>query len=237
VVPDLEGNPVAEILLVEDDADVRVALRRALCARGHEVRWCARGLDALALVLDDEPTMVLLDLGLPDVEGLDLVKMVRAVSSVPIIVCTARDDEAQIVRALDLGADDFVVKPFSTDHIDARIRAIARRHRGVEGTMVRAGDLVIDLRRRRVALDGGPLELRPREFDLLAYLAQRPGEYVGKPELLREIWSLPVGASDKTVDVHVSWLRRKLGETASRPRYLHTQRGVGVKLEPPGNGR
>ena len=177
--------------------------------------------------------MVLLDLGLPDVEGLDLVKMVRAVSSVPIIVCTARDDEAQIVRALDLGADDFVVKPFSTDHIDARIRAIGRRHRGVEGTVVRVGDLMIDLRRRRVVLDGVPLELRPREFDLLAYLAERPGEYVGKPELLREIWAQPVGASDKTVDVHVSWLRRKLGETASRPRYLHTQRGVGVKLEPP----
>jgi two-component system, OmpR family, KDP operon response regulator KdpE len=224
---------VAEILLVEDDADIRASLRQALSARGHDVRWCARGLDALGIVLDDEPTMVLLDLGLPDVDGLDLVKMVRAVSSVPIIVCTARDDEGHIVRALDLGADDFVVKPFSSEQIDARIRAIARRHRGVEGTVVRAGGLVVDLRRRRAVLDGEPLDLRPREFDLLAYLAERPGEFVGKPELLREIWSLPPGASDKTVDVHVSWVRRKLGETAGEPRYLHTQRGVGVKLEPP----
>ncbi len=209
---------MAQILLVEDDADIRASLRRSLSARGHDVRWCDRGLDALGLVLDDEPTMVLLDLGLPDVDGLDLVKMVRAVSSVPIIVCTARDDEVHIVRALDLGADDFVVKPFSSEQIDARIRAIARRHRGVDGTMVRAGGLVVEFRRRRAVLDGVPLDLRPREFDLLAYLSERHGEYVGKAELLREIWGMPPGASDKTVDVHMGL--GSLLEVLDRDTYL-----------------
>jgi DNA-binding response OmpR family regulator len=224
------------ILLIEDDLDIRVALQRGLGAKGHEVRTCGRGLDAISYVLDDGLAAVLLDLGLPDVDGLDLLRMIRAISTVPLIVCTARDDEAHIIRALDLGADDFVTKPFSAGQIDARLRAVGRRSGGLERPVLTVGELSIDLRTRRAELGGRPIDLRPREFELLAFLMGRPGEYVSKVELLDEVWQRPRGASDKTVDVHVSWLRRKLGETVSEPRYLHTRRGAGVKIEAPEPG-
>jgi two-component system, OmpR family, KDP operon response regulator KdpE len=224
---------MAVILLIEDDADIRVALRRGLAGRGHEVRTCERGIDSLPSVLDDALGTVLLDLGLPDIDGLDLLRMIRAVSEVPIIVCTARDDEGHIIRALDLGADDFVTKPFSAAQIDARIRAVGRRGAGLDRPVLTVGGLVVDLRTRRAEVDGRPIDLRPREFELLAFLMGRAGEYVTKRELLGEVWRLPNGAGDKTVDVHVSWLRRRLGETVNEPRYLHTRRGAGVKVEAP----
>jgi DNA-binding response OmpR family regulator len=160
------------------------------------------------------------------------------VSKVPVIVATARDDDAATVAALDAGADDYVVKPFSAEQLDARIRAVLRRTGSDDAvTRFEVGDLVVDLKARTVVLAGEQLELRPREFDLLAYLAARPGEVVSKRTLLAEVWQQPLGGADKTVDVHLSWLRRKLGETASEPRLLQSVRGVGVKLvEPPTAG-
>ncbi len=161
--------------------------------------------------------------------------MLRAVSQVPVIVATARDDDAQVVRALDAGADDYVVKPFAAAALDARIRAVLRRSRDDDAPRVHQVDgLLVDTRARVASLDGTLLELAPREFDLLAYLAARPGEVVTKRELLAEVWRLPYGGADKTVDVHLSWLRRKLGESAQEPKYLVTVRGVGVKLVDPG---
>jgi DNA-binding response OmpR family regulator len=153
---------------------------------------------------------------------------------VPVIVATARDDDASTVRALDVGADDYVVKPFSAATLDARIRAVLRRAAAVEddGVLV-VGPLTVDTRSRTVVLDEQPVELSPREFDLLAYLAARSGQVVSKRELLTEVWRLPYGGADKTVDVHLSWLRRKLGETAQDPRLLVSVRGVGVKLVEP----
>ena len=148
--------------------------------------------------------------------------MLRAVSAVPVIIASARDDDPSLVRALDAGADDYVVKPFSSAQLDARVRAVLRRvETGRERRpTVTVGGLVLDLAGRRVHLDGREVDLTPREFDLLAHLAERPGEVVTKRDLLVEVWRQPWGGSDKTVDVHLSWLRRKLGETAAEPRYL-----------------
>src|SRR4051812_11308471 len=162
--------------------------------------------------------------------------MLRAVSSVPVIVATARDDDDSVVRALDAGADDYVVKPFPAGQLEARIRAVLRRAGGADDTAlapVTVADLTVDSRSRRVALAGAPVDLSPKEFDLLAYLAARAGTVVSKRELLTEVWQLPYGGSDKTVDVHLSWLRRKLGESAAAPRLLQTVRGVGVRLAEP----
>ena len=219
------------LLLIEDDPRIRTALTRALTERGHAVSSEPAGMAGLQHVLDDPPDLVVLDLGLPDVDGIQLLRMLRPVSEVPVIVATARDDDTATVIALDAGADDYVVKPFSAEQLDARIRAVLRRTAGDQAvTRLEVGDLVVDLRARTAEVAGTPLDLRPREFDLLAYLAARPGEVVTKRTLLAEVWQQPYGGADKTVDVHLSWLRRKLGETAQEPRRLHTVRGVGVKL-------
>jgi len=228
---------VAQILLVEDDAEIRRALIRALTALGHAVSSAATAMSGLEQVLAAPPDLVILDLGLPDVAGGDALRMLRAVSQVPVIVATARDDESVIVDALDRGADDYLVKPFGPAQLDARIRAVLRRSAG-NGAQAPAvlvlGELRLDLAGREATLAGTALDLTPKEFDLLGYLASRPGTVVTKQELLAEVWRLPYGGADKTVDVHLSWLRRKLGETAAEPRYLHTVRGVGVKLTTPG---
>ncbi|MDG4822661.1 response regulator transcription factor [Asanoa sp. WMMD1127] len=224
------------LLLIEDDPAIRAPLLRALRDRGHAVAAATTAMDGLRAALDERPDLVVLDLGLPDVDGAELLRMLRAVSTVPVIVATARDAETEIVRVLDAGADDYVVKPFTAAQLDARVRAVLRRGgpaAGADEVVVVAG-LEIDFRSRAVRLDGAPLDLTPREFDLLHYLATRPDEVVTKRELLTEVWRIPYGGADKTVDVHLSWLRRKLGETAAAPRYLHTVRGVGVRLSAPG---
>ncbi|GIH22035.1 DNA-binding response regulator [Acrocarpospora phusangensis] len=225
---------MANVLLVEDDVTIRTALVRGLRDRGHAVSSAATALDGLRLALDTRPDLVVLDLGLPDLDGTELLRMLRAVSRMPVIVATARDGEPETVRLLDAGADDYVVKPFTATHLDARIRAVLRRT-GQEDTdtTVTVGGLHMDVRGRETTLDGTPIDLTPREFDLLLYLASRPGRVVTKRELLTEVWQVPYGGTDKTVDVHLSWLRRKLGETAQAPRFLHTVRGVGVKLVDP----
>jgi DNA-binding response OmpR family regulator len=225
---------VAQILVVEDDAHIRSAVLRALGERGHAVSSAPDAMTGLQSVVDEPPDLVVLDLGLPDLDGTDLLRMIRAVSQVPVIVATARDDDRMVVRALDAGADDYVVKPYSADQLDARVRAVLRRAGGTETEPVlTVGGLSIDVPAREVRLDERSVELSPREFDLLAYLAGQPGRVVTKRELLTEVWRLPYGGADKTVDVHLSWLRRKLGETAQTPRYLVTVRGVGVKLVAP----
>jgi DNA-binding response OmpR family regulator len=223
-------------MVLEDDPQVRRAVLRALAERGYATSSASAGMAGLTGALRDRPDLVILDLGLPDVDGHQVLRMIRAVSRVPVIVATARDDETEIVKALDGGADDYLVKPFGAAQLEARIRAVLRRSGEPAGAEapIRIGLLGLDLAARTVVLDGAPVELTPREFDLLRYLAERPGQVVGKRELLAEVWHLPYGGADKTVDVHLSWLRRKLGETAQAPRYLHTVRGVGVRLtEPP----
>jgi DNA-binding response OmpR family regulator len=225
---------MVNVLLIEDDPDVRTSLVRALGSRGHSTMTSPTALTGLQSLVDQHPDVVLLDLGLPDLDGIAVLSMIRAVSAVPVIITSARDDGRQIVAALDAGADDYLVKPFAVDQLDARIRAVLRRAEPERPAgPLTVGALTIDVRSRTVTLDEQPLELSPKEFDLLAYLAARPGEVVAKPVLLAEVWHLPYGGADKTVDVHLHWLRRKLGETAEHPVYLHRVRGVGVKLQAP----
>jgi two-component system, OmpR family, KDP operon response regulator KdpE len=224
------------VLVVEDDPLVRAALLRALRDHGYATSNAAGGLAGLQETVRARPDLVLLDLGLPDLDGLDVLRMIRAVSAVPVIVVTAHDDETQIVRALDGGADDYLVRPFGAAQLDARVRAVLRRaaaHDESPAGPVTVGELVIDPASRTATLAGQALDLSAREFDLLHYLAERAGTVVTKRELLAEVWRQPYGGSDKTVDVHLSWLRRKLGETATEPRFLRTVRGVGILFKNP----
>src|SRR3984957_13944716 len=225
---------MVSLLLVEDDPAIRSALMRSLNQLGHAVNAVSSGMAALSGAVEQKPDVVLLDLGLPDVDGADVLSMLRAVSDVPVIVATARDDEAEIVRVLDLGADDYLIKPFTAAQLNARIKAVMRRSgRTDEDPVIAVGGLRIDTRSREVTVDGRDVDLARKEFELLLALARRAGEVVSKRDLLAEVWQLAWGGSDRTVDVHLSWLRRKLGETAAAPRYLHSVRGVGVRLMAP----
>jgi DNA-binding response OmpR family regulator len=227
---------VVQLLVVEDDAAIRSALIRALTERGHAVTSSRGAMPALRQVLEAPPDLVLLDLGLPDLSGYEALRMIRAVSAVPVVVITARDDEAEIIKVLDAGADDYVIKPFGGGQIEARIRAVLRRASQPDAARagpLDVGGLRLDIDAHVATLDGAALDLSRREFDLLHYLALHAGQVVPRRDLLTHVWRMPYGGADKTVDVHISWLRRKLGETAQQPRYLHTVRGVGVKLSAP----
>jgi DNA-binding response OmpR family regulator len=238
---------MARVLVVEDDQFVRSALIRHLKDASHVVRSVGTALEALREVAQYGFDVVILDLGLPDLDGAEALKMLRGITDVPVIIATARDNENEIVRLLNDGADDYLVKPFSVEHLSARVAAVLRRSQGSTGTgggnqgtvterVLKVGGLAIDPLRRQAELDGTLLDLTRREFDLLAFLAGRPGVVVARKELLAEVWQQSYG-DDQTIDVHLSWLRRKLGETAAQPRYLHTIRGVGVKLEAPQEAR
>ena len=227
---------VVQLLLVEDDIAIRDALARALSERGHVVTSTPAAMAALQQILKAAPDAVLLDLGLPDLGGQEALRMIRSVSTVPVLVITARDDEAEIVRALDAGADDYVIKPFGANQIEARIKAVLRRAEAGSprpGEPLEVGGLRLDAGAHEVTLDGAVLDLSRREFELLHYLTLHAGQVVTRRDLLTHVWRMPYGGADRTVDVHLSWLRRKLGETAQRPRYLHTVRGVGIKLRGP----
>jgi DNA-binding response OmpR family regulator len=248
---------MASVLVVEDDPVIRACLIDALAGCGHVVRSAPDGFGGLREVTQSRFDAVVLDLGLPDLDGRDALRMLRGISQVPVLVATARDDEAEIVRLLNAGADDYLVKPFSGAQLQARLAAVLRRTRrpgppegrpgpyagggrpggaagrGAAGEPpLLVGGLRIDPRARTAVLDGGELGLTRREFDLLAYLAQRPGAVVSKHELLCEVWREPY-VDERTVHVHLSALRRKLGESATAPRYLRTVRGVGIKLVDP----
>ncbi|MDR6595194.1 response regulator transcription factor [Saccharothrix longispora] len=222
---------MVSVLLVEDDPVVRSAVSRALTGLGHAVLPVGTALEALREITGSSFDLVVLDLGLPDMDGADVLRMMRGVCDVPVIVATARDDEGEIVRLLNAGADDYLVKPFSSEHLAARLAAVLRRTRkDAAPEPLRIGDLSVDLDRREARLGGRELNLTRKEFDLLAYLAAREGKVVPRAELLANLWNLPGRHDDQTLDVHLSWLRRKLGERAAQPRYLHTVRGVGFKL-------
>ncbi|MFG2833353.1 response regulator transcription factor [Streptomyces zaomyceticus] len=225
---------MAKVLLVEDDPSVRSALRRCLSDASYTVRDCGTALGGLRAVLDEPFDVMVLDLSLPDLDGLEMLRMLRTVSDIPVVVATARRDEREIVRVLGSGADDYLVKPFSVEHLIARMTAVLRRAASGGGGLcpdvVKVGGLVVDAARRVALLDGSPLDLTRKEFDLLEFLARRPGIVVARGELFRQVW-LQTYRGERTVDIHLSWLRRKLGESAARPRYLHTVRHVGIKLE------
>ncbi|HEX5028680.1 MAG TPA: response regulator transcription factor [Gaiellaceae bacterium] len=214
------------ILVVEDEDAIARPLAEGLRREGFEVDRVATGRDALAA---EAPDLVLLDLRLPDLDGTDVCRELRSRSDVPIIVVTARGQEIDRVLGLELGADDYVVKPFGFRELLARIRAVMRRARPtVEGRVYRAGRLVVDADARRAFVDDVELRLTTKEFDLLTLLAADSGTVIPRDRILREVWSTDWYGSSKTVDVHVSSLRQKLGDR----RWIETVRGVGLRLAP-----
>jgi DNA-binding response OmpR family regulator len=227
------------LLVVEDDDTIAVPLEEGLAREGFEVTRVKTGADALAVATTGAAChLVLLDLGLPDLDGAEVCRRLRATSSVPIIVLTARGDELDRVMLLELGADDYVVKPFGFRELVARIRAVRRRadaaggatSAGPEGRGQEIGGLVIDRRTRRVQVDGREVHLTPKEFDLLCRLADDPGAVVRREDLMADIWDEHWWGSTKTLDVHVAALRKKLGD----PGWIVGLRGVGYRLEVPG---
>jgi two-component system, OmpR family, response regulator RegX3 len=222
-----------KILLVEDDDAIAVSLSDGLVQAGFDVEHVATGRGALAAASVD---VVLLDLGLPDMDGRDVCRALRAASDVPIIMLTARADEFDRVLGLELGADDYVTKPFSFRELVARIRAVTRRSAGAgeqssgeHGAPDCVGPLAIDRRTRRVLLAGKPIALTAKEFDLLAYLAIDPGTVYRRTDILEHVWDAQWYGPTKTVDAHVAALRKKLGD----PRWIEAVRGVGFRLEAP----
>lgn len=212
--------------MVEDDAAIATPLVAGLGRHGFDATHVMTGTEALDRVADAD--LVLLDLGLPDLDGAEVCRRLRDRSAVPIIVVSARSDEVDRVLLLEMGADDYVVKPFGLRELVARIRAVSRRTGGAEPSAARleVGPLVIDRRTHEVHADGRLVELTPKEFDLLAHLATDPGAAHPRRDILEEVWDANWYGSSKTLDVHVASLRRKLGH----PEWIQAVRGVGFKL-------
>jgi len=217
------------VLIVEDDDAIAVPLAKGLGREGFDVDRVVTGAAALDQVAEHEFDVVLLDLGLPDRDGFDVCRRIRAGSDVPIIVVSARSDEVDRVVGLELGADDYLVKPFGFRELLARIRAVTRRRTPrTEAAMSELGGLVIDRRSRRVLVDGEDVSLTAKEFDLLAYLADDPGAVRSRQQVLEEVWDPHWFGPTKTLDVHVASLRKKLGD----PGWIETIRGVGFRFHP-----
>ena len=222
------------VLLVEDEESITAPLAEALSREGFEPVVAGTAAEALELASARPPDLVLLDLMLPDGSGLDVCRELRSRSAVPIIMLTARGEETDRVVGLEVGADDYVVKPFSARELIARIRAVLRRTAAapagpVEET-VELGDVRVDRARRSASVGGEPLELSRKEFDLLRLLVENAGSVVTRERLIDEVWDTNWFGSTKTLDVHVSALRKKLGDDPGTPRYIHTVRGVGFRF-------
>ena len=218
------------ILVVEDEEAIASLVRAYLERDGYRVTWVESGAEALAELERDPPQLIVLDIGLPDTDGFDLCRRLRTTSSVPIIMLTARDEEADRVAGLEVGADDYITKPFSPRELAARVKAVLRRTEPAEhdDTLV-LGDVVVRRGEREVSVGGEPVELRTREFDLLAYLIENRGTVVTRDQLLDRVWGLDYPGGTRTVDVHVAQLRSKLG----RPELIRTIRSVGYKAVRP----
>jgi two-component system response regulator RegX3 len=222
------------ILLVEDEESITTPLVEALRREGFDTKVSATAGESLALAERVKPDLVLLDVMLPDGSGFEVCRELRARSRVPIIMLTARGEEADRVAGLELGADDYVVKPFSARELVARVRAVLRRaaeagERRAEGA-TEIGDVRIDPGRRSVSFRGDELELSRKEFDLLRLLIENAGSVVTRERLIDEVWDTNWFGSTKTLDVHVSGLRKKLDDDPGSPRYIHTVRGVGFRF-------
>ncbi len=223
-------QPVALILLAEDDAGIRVPLTEALEREGHSVEAVATGTAAVAAGLDGSHELLVLDIGLPGCDGIEVCRRIREERpDVPIVFLTAQDGEQDAVDGLDAGADDYITKPFRLSELLARVRSQLRRS---APQRYEAGDVCVDVAARR-AWDGAEeLELAPREFDLLALLVREAGRVVTRERIMAEVWDENWFGSTKTLDMHVSWLRRKLGDDAAAPRRIVTLRRVGLRFEP-----
>jgi len=225
------------VLVVEDDRAVTRVVSAALRNRGYSVHSATTGEAALVAAEKEGPDVVVLDLGLPDIDGIDVCRRLRAWSTVPIIVVTAEGADERKVLALDEGADDYVTKPFSIRELLARVRAILRRTDGTKRKLSRYkfSDVELDFETYRAKKNGEALDMSPREFELLRYLIERKGETVSRERLLEDVWGYESYPSTRTVDTHIAKLRAKIGDSGSEPRYILTIHGVGYKFVDPDN--
>ena len=233
---------MAVVLVVEDDATLLDAVAYNLQRDGHEVHTAADGVLGLALAREEQPDLIVLDLMLPRMSGLDVCRLIRNEQPVPILILTARDSEQDVISGLDLGADDYVTKPFSMRELRARVNSLLRRDGlsrdagprtdGPPVDVLAAGNLVLDVGRHEVRKAGTEVTLRPREFLLLEYLMRHPGQVLSRDLILERVWGYTYAGESRTVDVHVRWLREKLEDEPSSPRHIETVRGFGYRFAP-----
>lgn len=228
---DSAGTPGPQLLLVEDEDSIGSLVRAYLEKSGYRVAWVRSGEEALLKLDQLAPRLVILDIGLPGADGFDVCREIRTRSAVPILMLTARDEEADRVAGLEVGADDYMWKPFSPRELAARVKAVLRRSEPAAPVTQRIeiGDVVLDPQAREVTVAGEPVELTGKEFDLLAYLLENAGIVVSRDQLLDRVWGMSYAGGTRTVDVHVAQLRRKLG----RPDSIRTFRGSGYKAVKP----
>jgi DNA-binding response OmpR family regulator len=225
------------VLLVEDDATLAAAVRYNLERDGYTCLVAADGARALELARRERPVLVLLDVMLPGIDGLQVCRRIRAESTVPIIMLTARVEELDRVVGLEVGADDYVTKPFGMRELLARVRAALRRAQmrpdtdGAPPPPVSFGRVRVDPARREVTREGAPLPLKPKEYDLLWFFIRNPGRVFSREQLLEQVWGYDFAGGSRTVDVHVRWLREKIEDTPAHPRFLRTSRGAGYLFE------
>jgi two-component system OmpR family response regulator len=224
-----------KVLIVEDDANLLEALKYNLRKEGYAVVTAGDGEQALGIARREKPDLLILDVMLPGLNGFEVCRILRKEISVPIIMLTARADEMDKVVGLEIGADDYMTKPFSMRELLARVRAMLRRTKMSEPVkeqeIIKIGDIEIDIARHRASFAGAVLELSPKEFDLLAFLARNKGLVFTRERLLEKVWGYDFAGDTRTVDVHVRWLRKKIETDPARPGYLVTVRGTGYKLE------
>ncbi len=227
------------ILVVDDEETVRDTVAYQLEQDGHRVVTAADGREALERFRAEKPDLVLLDLMLPELSGIEVTRILRAESDVPILMLTARSSEIDKVVGLELGADDYVTKPFSLRELQARVRAMLRRRDskvsgpGEAGSPVRLGRVEVDLAGHRVLRDGAPLSIKPKAFELLAFLLRNPGQVFSREQLLERVWGYDYAGESRTVDVHVHWLRAEIEVKPHEPELLQTVRGIGYVLRQP----
>ena len=221
----------AKILLVEDEVKLARVIADYLAAAGFDVLKAYTGKEALAFFRHEKPDLVILDIMLPELNGLEVARIIRKESSTPIIMLTAKVEESDRVLGLEMGADDYITKPFSLRELVARVKAVLRRARGEVFTpTLRVGDIEIDLQKREVIVAGKPVELTPTEFEILSLLARHPGRVFTRLEILQRIQSYAYEGYERTVDVHIRNLRKKIEPDPKNPRYILTVYGVGYKL-------
>ncbi len=226
-----------KILVVEDEATLREMLQFNLEKEGYSVITAGDGVTALKLARSEHPDLIVLDIMLPELDGFEVCRILRREMTVPILMLTAKEDEIDRVLGLELGADDYMTKPFSMRELKARVKAMLRRMSMLqppsEATIdiISAGDLTIDLNRHRVSIKGTVVEMKPREFELLAFLARNRGHVYSRDALLEHVWGYDYAGETRTVDVHIRWLREKIETNPSQPSRLITVRGIGYKFE------
>ena len=230
---------MAKILVVDDEPTLRNVLQYNLTKEAHQVRTAGDGEEAIDQAREYEPDLILLDVMLPKLDGFEVCKAIRRESNVPILMLTAKDSEIDKVVGLEIGADDYITKPFSMRELVARVKAMIRRSEMLKGelnaeraekTRLAVRGLAMDLLQHRVTLDGRAINMRPKEFELLAFLLRHPDQVFSRDQLLDQVWGYEFGGDTRTVDVHIRWLREKIEEEPSKPTYLETVRGVGYRL-------